>query len=165
MDECDQSQTDIRLHQLRHTQDFLTMIRPYTTTDKQAVLSIWREASELAHPFLTAQQLDQAEAMIRDQFMDMAEIYIADHEGQPVGFIALIGNEVGGLFLRPSLHGRGIGKALMDRAVKVKNALSLEVFTNNAIGRKFYRSYGFVEGSEKMDPFFGHPVLELTFTP
>ena len=140
------------------------MIRPYTATDKHAVLSIWRETSELAHPFLTTEQLDQAETMIRDQFMDMAETYIAELDGEPVGFVALIGNQVGGLFLRPRLHGRGIGKALMDRAVQAKGPLSLEVFTDNPIGRKFYSSYGFVEGSEKVDPFFGHPVLELSFT-
>jgi len=141
------------------------MIRSYESGDKSAVISIWRDASALAHPFLTVEQLDQAAAMIRDQFLDIAETYIAEHDGQPIGFVALTGNVVGGLFLLPQYHGQGIGKALMDKAVKAQGALQLEVFTDNPIGRRFYRSYGFVEGAEKVDPFFGHKVLELTYTP
>jgi len=141
------------------------MIRSYESGDKSAVISIWRDASALAHPFLTVEQLDQAAAMIRDQFLDIAETYIAEHDGQPIGFVALMGNVVGGLFLLPQYHGQGIGKALMDKAVKAQGALQLEVFTDNPIGRRFYRSYGFVEGAEKVDPFFGHKVLELTYTP
>ena len=141
------------------------MIRPYQSSDIAAVISIWREASSLAHPFLTPEQLDKAAVMIRDHFQEIASIYIAEQDGQPVGFVALMGNEVGGLFLRPSYHGRRIGKALMDKAVETKGALHLEVFTENPIGRRFYESYGFVEGAEKMDSFFGHKVLELTYTP
>lgn len=141
------------------------MIRSYESGDKSAVISIWRDASALAHPFLTAEQLDQAATMIRDQFLDIAETYIAEHDGQPIGFVALMGNVVGGLFLLPHYHGQGIGRALMDKAVAAQGALQLEVFTDNPVGRRFYQSYGFVEGAEKVDPFFGHKVLELTYTP
>lgn len=141
------------------------MIRPYQSGDITSVLSIWREASNLAHPFLTNEQLDTAAAMIHDHFQDIADIYIAEKNGQPVGFVALMGNEVGGLFLRPSCHGQRLGKALMDKAVEIQGALHLEVFKDNSIGRRFYQSYGFVEGAEKVDSFFGHKVLELSFVP
>lgn len=141
------------------------MIRSYESGDKSAVISIWRDASALAHPFLTAEQMDQAAAMIRDQFLDIAETYIAEHDGQAIGFVALMGNVVGGLFLLPEYHGQGIGRALMNKAVAAQGALQLEVFTDNPIGRRFYQSYGFVEGAEKLDPFFGHKVLELTYAP
>lgn len=141
------------------------MIRPYQNGDKSAVISIWRDASSLAHPFLTTQQLDVAADMIQNHFLDIAETYMAEQDGAPVGFIALIGTEVGGLFLRPAFHGRGIGKALMDKAVALHGAVQLEVFTDNSIGRQFYKRYGFMEGLEKVDPHFGHKVIELTYTP
>lgn len=141
------------------------MIRSYQAGDKPDVISIWQEASKLAHPFLTDDQMDQATTMVRDHFLDIAETYIAEQDGQAVGFVALLGNEVGGLFLRPRYHGQRIGKALMDKAVEAQGAVHLEVFVDNPIGRRFYQSYGFVEGIKKTDPVFGYQVLELTFTP
>lgn len=156
-----------QLSELRKTQfssrDMPDMIRPYTPADKPAVLSIWREASALAHPFLTTEATDQAEAMIRDHFLDLAETYMVDVAGAPVGFISLIDHEVGGLFLRPAFHGRGIGRALMDRAVARKGYLELDVFTKNSIGRRFYQNYGFTAGEERINGFFGHPEIRMHF--
>ena len=68
------------------------MIRPYSPSDKPAVLHIWREASAIAHPFLSAALVAQAEAMIRDQFLDLAETWMIDADDTPAGFIALLGN-------------------------------------------------------------------------
>ncbi|MFT6458762.1 GNAT family N-acetyltransferase [Pseudophaeobacter arcticus] len=141
----------------------MTLIRPFSPADKLAVLSIWREASAYAHPFLTAEATDQAEAMIRDHFLDLAETYMAEVAGTPVGFISLIQNEVGGLFLRPAFHGRGIGHALMDQAVALKGHLELDVFVENAIGRRFYNRYGFTAGEERMNSFFGHPEIRMHY--
>ena len=62
------------------------MIRPYEASDKDAVLTIWRAAS--AHPFLSPDLTDQAEAMIRDVFLDIAETWIGEECGRPAGFAA-----------------------------------------------------------------------------
>ena len=137
------------------------MIRPYVTGDKPAVLSIWRETSALAHPFLTAEFTDMAETMIADVFLDMADTWIAEGPNGPVGFVALIGNEVGGLFVRPAHHGKGYGRAMMDLAVAQVGALELDVFSLNSIGRKFYQRYGFQEGEERLDEQSGQRVLRL----
>lgn len=139
------------------------MIRSYAATDKEVVLSIWRDASALAHPFLSAQATEQAHAMIRDRFLDMAETHVAVVDGQPVGFIALIGNEVGGLFVHPAFHGQGLGTALMDRAVALRGSVELSVFSANAIGRRFYTRYGFAEGEERIAAFFGHPEIRMHY--
>lgn len=141
------------------------MIRPYTADDKSVVMSIWRAANARAHPFLSAEFVATAETMIRDQFLDMAETWLIDSRNQPVGFIALIGNEIGGLFVHPDHHGRGFGRALVDHATALHGALELEVFRDNAVGRRFYDRYGFATGAETMDDFSGHPVLRMTFTP
>ncbi|SLN21191.1 putative N-acetyltransferase YjaB [Roseovarius litorisediminis] len=140
------------------------MIRPYSPDDKTIVLSIWRETSAFAHPFLTPEFTDQAEAMIRDVFLDMAEVWIAEQHKHSVGFIALIGNEIGGLFLRPEYHGLGIGRALMDHALRQKGTLELEVFTQNNAGRRFYRRCGFVEGAERLDEASGQKVMRMSFS-
>ena len=89
---------------------------------------------------------------------------MADIEGKVVGFIALIGSETGGLFLQPSYHGKGIGRALVDKAQELHGTLEVKVFSENSIGRRFYASYGFVKTEEKGHDSTGEEMLRLRCT-
>lgn len=141
------------------------MIRPYVASDKDAVLSIWRAASARAHPFLSPDLTDQAEAMIRDVFLDIAETWIAAECGRPAGFAALLGDEVGGLFVHPACQGRGHGRALLDHALARRCRLELDVFAANRAARHFYLRYGFREGRAQFNAFFGHPEIRMILDP
>lgn len=123
--------------------DTKTTIRGYRSEDIEPVMDAWRPANALAHPFLTEAYVAQVEREIRDIYMPNAETYVLEEDGKVVGFIALLGNEIGGLFLDPSKHGKGYGKAMVDHAVALKGPLKVEVFHNNEIGRPFYERYGF----------------------
>ncbi len=137
------------------------MIRPYSPSDKPAVLHIWREASAIAHPFLSAALVAQAEAMIRDQFLDLAETWMIDADDMPAGFIALLGNEVGGLFVLLSHQGKGYGRALLDHALHTRTELELCVFAANHRARGFYKAYGFQAGEERLNSFFDQPEIVM----
>lgn len=139
------------------------MIRPYEPGDAGAILKIWREASDYAHPFLSEAFQQEAEVLIRDTYLPMAETWLATQAGEPVGFIALIGDEVGGFFVRPSCHGRGYGRALMDHAVQLRGSLQLGVFRDNPVGRRFYDAYGFTVTGEQLDEASGHPLLRMCY--
>lgn len=139
----------------------LTMIRPYTSSDKPTVLHIWRSASAIAHPFLSTEHTDQAEAMIRDQFLDLAETWMIEANGTAVGFIALLGTEVGGLFVLPAHQGKGLGRALLNHAAQSRAELSLCVFSANHAARGFYTAYGFEAEEERLNDFFGHPEIVM----
>ncbi len=43
------------------------------------------------------------------------DTWVIDIDNNTEGFIALIGNEIGAVFLQPDHHGKGAGKALMDK--------------------------------------------------
>lgn len=141
------------------------MIRPYTASDQERLLHIWRTASAQAHPFLSAEKTAQAEAMIRDTFLPVAETWLACSDGTPAGFIALIGEETGGLFVRPGWQGQGLGRALLDHALTRRARLELDVFTENRRALLFYRRYGFTEVEERMNAFFGHPEIRMRHDP
>jgi putative acetyltransferase len=96
------------------------MIRKYDDNDVDAVISSWRGASELAHPFLTKEFLDQEADNVRNVYMAFAETWVTEIEGQVVGFIALVENKIGGLFLDPKYHGQDLGKAMVDKAAAEK---------------------------------------------
>lgn len=140
------------------------MIRPFDAGDTGDILTIWREASAIAHPFLSAAFQAEAEAAIRDIYLPMAETWVAEAAGSPVGFIALIGEIVGGFFVLPEWQGQGIGRRLMDHAVYLRSELQLEVFRDNAAGQKFYTAYGFASVGEKLDEASGHMVVQMRYS-
>ena len=120
------------------------MIRKYKASDRDALLEVWRKASALAHPFLSEDFMAREAEYMRNVFRADGERWVLEENGQPIGFIALIDNEIAGLFLHPSFHGKGLGRAMVDHAVSLKGPLRVEVLKENAIGRRFYESYGFV---------------------
>lgn len=143
----------------------LKMIRKYMHEDEDAVVSTWRVASELSQSFLTSEFLDEAADAIRNIYLLQAETRVTEIDGEVVGFIALVDNEIGGLFLHPRFHGRGLGKAMVDGAVAEKGPLQVEVFEKNKIGRRFYDAYGFVRSGEYIHEPTGEVMIRMTFTP
>ena len=84
-----------------------------------------------------------------------------ERDSEVVGFIAIIDNEIGGLFLDPKLHGRGLGRLLVDDAAKQFDALEVEVLERNTVGRRFYDSYGFRRIGSSLHEATGEAVLRL----
>ncbi|MGD9714449.1 MAG: GNAT family N-acetyltransferase [Thermomicrobiales bacterium] len=118
-------------------------IREYRGEDLEPAMAAWRNANALAHPFLSEEYVSQVEREIRDTYLPKSETYVLEEEGEVLGFIALAGNEIGGLFLEPSKHGKGYGRAMVDHAVAIEGPLRVEVFRDNQIGCSFYERYGF----------------------
>lgn len=141
------------------------MIRKYEDEDIEAVVSSWRLSSELAHPFLTTAFLDQEDDNVRNVYLAFAETWVTEVNDQVVGFIALVENEIGGLFLDPTFHRQGLGKAMVDLAVAEKGALTVEVFKANTLGRRFYDGYGFKANEEFLHQASGQPTIRMSYTP
>jgi len=139
-------------------------IRQYKVSDLEGVLNSWEVATRLAHPFMTDEFIAQERANVAEIYMPNTDTWVAELEGEVKGFIALMGNEVGAIFLQPNCHGQGIGKALMDKAQKIHGNLEVEVFKVNNIGRNFYSKYGFEQLEEKPHEPTGQQVLRLKFT-
>ncbi|OAD19202.1 GCN5-related N-acetyltransferase [Candidatus Thiomargarita nelsonii] len=140
------------------------IIREYKDEDLNDVLSSWESASRIAHPFLTKEFLEQERYNIPNVYLPNAETWVVEQEGQVIGFIALLGNEVGAIFVKPEFHGTGAGKALMDKAQELCGDLEVEVFEANSIGQRFYSSYGFEPVTEKIHEQTGNKLLRLKFT-
>lgn len=139
-------------------------LRQYIESDLNAVLSSWEVATRLAHPFMTDEFIAQKRDNVAQIYIPNTDTWVVEIDDQVVGFIALMGNEVGAIFLQPEFHGVGAGKALMDKARDIHGDLEVEVFKNNAIGRKFYSRYGFSLIEEKLHESAGQQVQRLKFT-
>lgn len=140
------------------------MIRQYKDSDLSDVMSSWENASKIAHPFLTEEFLELERYNIPNVYLPNADTWVAENDGKVIGFIALIGSEVGAIFVQPSFHGTGAGFALVNKAQELHSNLEVEVFKDNGIGRKFYSNYGFECLEEKYHEQTGKQLLRLKFT-
>ena len=137
------------------------MIRSYTEDDLGEVLDAWYEASFVAHSFLSEEFFATERQQIAERWLPIAETIVYEADGRVVGFVALVGNEVGAIFVLPEYQGRGIGRALVDRARELLQFLELDVFEANATGRRFYEAYGFVQVDRDIHEASGQPQLRL----
>jgi putative acetyltransferase len=136
-------------------------IREYKADDLDGVMSSWEHANDLAHSFLPKAFVDKVRQDIPNLYLPNAETWVADYDGTVAGFIALIGNEIGAVFVEPKFHSSGIGRALVGKAQELRGDLEVEVFELNAIGCKFYSKYGFSLMSESIHEDTGNKVLRL----
>ena len=143
--------------------DTITIIRSYNASDLDALLAVWEGASTLAHPFLSKSFIEKEKLNIPNIYLPNADTWVLLEQECVVAFIALIGNEVGALFVSPNHHRKGFGKALMDKARSLHDSLELDVFKENVIGRCFYDGYGFTFLRESVHEDTGQPVLRLRY--
>lgn len=137
------------------------MIRLYQKRDTEDIIEAWYQASLIAHPFLTDKFLEEERDNIRERFLPHSQTWVYEKQGQVVGFLSLVENEVGGIFVHPSWQRQGIGKALMDKAKSLHKNLELEVFEANKQGRAFYAQYGFVPIKKYRDETTGEMTIRL----
>jgi putative acetyltransferase len=138
------------------------MIRLYQQQDLESLLAVWESASKIAHSFLDESFFVQERSAIIEQYLPIAQTWVYEEDRKVVGFISLINKTVGGLFVKPSRQGQGIGKALMNQGVRLRGKLEVDVFELNSIGRNFYQKYGFVEVEESIHPKTGFTLIRMT---
>jgi putative acetyltransferase len=139
-------------------------VRQYKNSDLEAVLAAWESATRLAHPFMTDEFIAQERKNVADLYLPNTDTWVVDINDKLEGFIALMGNEVGAIFVQPEHHGKGAGLILMNKAQALHGDLEVEVFNENSIGREFYSKYGFKLIKEKVHEPTGQLVLRLKFT-
>lgn len=139
------------------------MIRLYQERDEEAIIDVWYQASLIAHPFLTEVFLEEEKGSLREIFLPNSQTWVYEEEGKVVGFISLMDDEVGGIFVRPSIQRQGVGKALMDKASSLHDYLELDVFEANKVGRAFYAKYGFVPIRKYTDETTGETTIRLRY--
>jgi putative acetyltransferase len=121
------------------------MIRKREEKDNDEIMNVWYEASNLAHPFLEADFVEKVKTDMRNIYIPTTTTFVYEENNEVIGFISMLGNEIGGLFVSPNNHSKGIGTQLVNFVRELHGELEVEVFEKNNIGRSFYEKYGFKE--------------------
>lgn len=91
------------------------------------------------------------ELQVSRMLEDEQDAFVYD-DGVVKGFIRMDGTEVRKLFVEPVLQGQGIGAALLEYAIREKNANSLWALERNVRAIRFYQRHGFaVTGERKLE--------------
>lgn len=73
-----------------------------------------------------------------------SKIFVTCHKRRIIGFVAIKPHLLDYIYIDPAFQGRGVGKKLLSYSLKgMKRPVSLEVFSENIVAQKLYRSCGF----------------------
>lgn len=136
------------------------MIRKFNSQDLAVVMQIWLKTNIEAHSFIPAAYWKNNFEEVKAALLH-AEIYVAEVDGQIVGFIGLNQTIIEGIFVKEGMRSRGIGKQLLDYVKKIKPELQLEVYKENPRAIKFYEREQFIKIAEKVDELTDAKYYEM----
>lgn len=121
-------------------------LRPAELADVEALVELHLSSSRQAMPWLP--QLHTREETVwwmSHQVLGRLRVWVAESEGQVVGYAALGPGELEQLYVRPGYQGRGVGHLLLEHAKALEpQGLGLWVFQRNTRARTFYEAHGFL---------------------
>lgn len=136
------------------------MIRKFNSQDLAVVMQIWLKTNIETHSFIPAAYWKNNFEEVKAALLH-AEIYVAEVDGQIVGFIGLNQTIIEGIFVKKGMRSRGIGKQLLDYVKKIKPELQLEVYKENPRAIKFYEREQFIKIAEKVDELTDEKYYEM----
>lgn len=143
-------------------------VRKGTAGDPSHAVAIWRAAVDATHQFLAAEDRIAIDAFIED-FFPKAELWMVDDEAggsrRPVGFLIMDGDMIDAMFVRPEVHGRGFGTALLNHALTLAPAALVDASEQATNALPFYEARGFVRiGRSETDPEGRpYPIIHLRY--
>jgi putative acetyltransferase len=140
----------------------IRLVRP---EDREQLLYIWLRAVRATHVFLTEEDIQFYLPVVRDKALRVLDLCVAEAEdGGLAAFIGLSAAKVEMLFVDPAWHSRGIGRALLVHAARLRGDLTVDVNEQNEGARAFYRKCGFREVSRSPLDSTGRPLLLIHLT-
>lgn len=105
--------------------------------------------------FLTLEETAENEGLFDD------ELWVAEKDKLPVGFVAFSEDGVTWLYVHPENYKQGIGKALLNFAIeKAGNEITVEVLSENKPAIALYEKLGFIHIETRKGTLEGNETFE-----
>jgi putative acetyltransferase len=116
-------------------------------------VAVWEASVRATHHFLSEEDLIFFRNMIGEQYLHMVRLHcIRDAEGQILGFSGTSEDSLEMLFIDPAARGQGIGKLLLEHAIREQQISKVDVNEQNDQAIGFYERCGFrVIGRSELD--------------
>lgn len=125
--------------------------------------ALWEASVRATHHFLREANIENLKPYVTEGLVGIRHLYVAADADTPTAFIGIQDEKIEMLFVSPQHLRKGIGKRLVDMAVRNHSAIFVDVNEQNPDARAFYEKLGFVEfGRTETDgqgnPF---PIIEM----
>ena len=121
-------------------------LRDAVTHDADDLTGLFLRSRARAMPWLVSPHDERSTRWwVQHVLLAEQDVRVAVDGSRLLGFAAVSGGWLEQLYVDPDHQGRGLGRALLDDAKRLRpGGLRLHVFTRNAPARRFYESAGFV---------------------
>ena len=132
--------------------------------DFDGLIEVWEASVRATHDFLTENDILSFKPQIRDQYFRAVELFCVRQNDKIVGFMGLSRDKIEMLFIRPENFGQGIGKKLVEFAIREKRIEKVDVNEQNPQAVGFYEHLGFETFQRNPTDSQGlpFPILEMS---
>lgn len=128
------------------------------------LLQVWEDSVRATHLFLTNDEIENIKEYVPQALNGVSHLVIAENENNiPVAFMGIEDRNLEMLFIKNSERGKGLGKQLLNYAVKNYNVNELAVNEQNPDAKGFYEHIGFsvYKRSELDEQGKPYPILYM----
>jgi GNAT superfamily N-acetyltransferase len=144
-------------------------LRPATLEDAEMIATIHILARRGAMPYLPDLHTDaETRDWVANVVLAHQHVWVAEVEGNIVGYSALNGSMLNNLYVLPAAQGRGVGSTLLAHAQQTSpGEVTLYTFQRNEKSRRFYEHRGFraVEFGDGSGNEEGEPDVRYHWSP
>ena len=143
-------------------------LRPYSAGDENAAIDLWFRTWQQAYPLIDfVQRLEGWRARWRDELVPVAQIVVAERNGDMAGFVTIdASGYLDQLVVAPEVWGSDLGNVLIGKAKAMSpGGITLLVNTDNARAIRFYERNGFVHTHDDVNPVSGRKVYGMAWKP
>jgi putative acetyltransferase len=134
-----------------------------TAADFDELTRLWEASVRATHDFLQEEDVRLYKSLVRAQYLAAVDLYCVRVNAAITGYIGISGTAIEMLFVHPSEHGKGVGKALAQFAIQELGCRRVDVNEQNAQALGFYRKIGFEVSGRSATDGMGkpYPLLHL----
>lgn len=134
--------------------------------DFERIVVVWEASVRATHHFLSEEWIQEHRPLI-PKYLEMVELAcIRDRAGTVIAFLGALEGNIEMLFIHPEHFRKGLGKTLINHAIKEQGATKVDVNEDNPEALKFYQTMGFeVTGRSELDGQGNpYPLLHMALT-
>jgi putative acetyltransferase len=138
-------------------------IEKYRPEYREQILSVWEESVVATHDFLQDADFQSIKQLVASIDFTLFEVYCLVQQNEVLGFLGISERKLEMLFLSPAYFGKGLGRQLVEFALKEGRVNQVDVNEQNIQAVQFYQKFGFqaIHRQEKDDQGLDYPILKM----